>query len=273
MLAHISLKHRRSAFTLVELLVVIGIIALLISILLPSLARARRAANAVACSSNMRQATMAILMYANDHKNQVPPGYVNLPNDPPNSYNGWVIGWDELIYPYLGGRDLAPYGAFYNQDVWTLRCPEDTEIRVVSWLSTNARRKSFALVRNADWNTYSTGLVGRGMCMSTSLSTVANGSAPTNANFRVLKITEAKAAAETLLMTEQAHEQNVFGYGGMGVADSPQGQLQMLATPLHDGKFNYAFCDGHVEALSPYETFGTGTWSNPLGMWSRATGD
>jgi len=62
----------KRGFTLVELLVVIGIIALLISILLPALSKAREQGNWVACMSNMKQIGTGLLMYANENKQYLP---------------------------------------------------------------------------------------------------------------------------------------------------------------------------------------------------------
>jgi type II secretory pathway pseudopilin PulG len=65
-------RHRLGAFTLVELLVVIGIIALLIGILLPALRRARESANKAACLSNLHQQGVYLQMYQNLFRGQIP---------------------------------------------------------------------------------------------------------------------------------------------------------------------------------------------------------
>jgi prepilin-type N-terminal cleavage/methylation domain-containing protein len=71
-----TVQGRSNGFTLVELLVVIGIIALLISILLPSLQKARESANTVKCLSNMRQLGMAMTQYIQQNKGVLPPQQV-----------------------------------------------------------------------------------------------------------------------------------------------------------------------------------------------------
>jgi prepilin-type N-terminal cleavage/methylation domain-containing protein/prepilin-type processing-associated H-X9-DG protein len=70
-----SRVRNRAAFTLVELLVVIGIIAVMIGVLLPALTRARQSALRVACLSNLRQTHQAFFFYANMNRDQVPMGY------------------------------------------------------------------------------------------------------------------------------------------------------------------------------------------------------
>jgi len=125
-------KQDPQGFTLVELLVVIAVVSLLVSMLLPSLQKARAAARRIGCASNLKQIDNAMRFYLGEWKNNYPPGYFNtLPNGDPNEGTG-CAGW--LGRAGVGGgmelykRQLNKYLVKDPQtavDVPVARCPAD----------------------------------------------------------------------------------------------------------------------------------------------------
>lgn len=124
-----KLFHRRDAFTLVELLVVIGIIAVLISILLPALSKAREKANTVKCAANLRSVGQGIAAYIAQYKQALPPSNFykgltfdsvtgQLPTTPSDGY----VHWSSFIY---GDQNKAATdGAYTSVSGWeAFQCP------------------------------------------------------------------------------------------------------------------------------------------------------
>jgi len=117
-----TMRRTSKAFTLVELLVVIGIIALLISMLLPVLNKARAAAQNVVCMSNLRQTSICFMFFASDNKDHLPaseafygaplpsaqfPGYSG-----PSWTNAW-INWSVATRQYLANKWDSPTPQVY----------------------------------------------------------------------------------------------------------------------------------------------------------------
>ena len=109
-----SRTRAAEGFTLVELLVVIGIIAVLISILMPALARARDAANAIKCASNLRTVGQGFAMYLTENKQTYPAAYLYKPGTGPTvmgtgvSRTSGYVHWSWFLF----GDGRTPADAF-----------------------------------------------------------------------------------------------------------------------------------------------------------------
>jgi len=116
---------RKRGFTLIELLVVIAIIAILAAILFPVFAKAREAARGASSQSNLKQESLACLMYLQDYDETFPRHYYCLeascgnitPTDTPFSpqWPDSIVGWNEAVYPYV-------------KNVQAFRCPDSPRV-------------------------------------------------------------------------------------------------------------------------------------------------
>ncbi len=274
------IRTRGNGFTLVELLVVIGIIALLIAVLLPALSTARSAARRVACASNLRQLGTAFKLYGLEHRDYCPySGWDSTPNLPIAT-----ISWDDLIAPYVGvkltdtqfvsGSYIVAMAAWPKAPV-TL-CPSDSSSpgKRTYRMSSHANRSDDGRIR--PW-TGALGTIQRGSISGYPLRSATQP--------EQMKFASMRNATKLILLTETmgadlASDRGVGNWLGASIGTASDQIASPRAQAMHRGRFNYLMADGHVSLMSPVETV---QGQNPAlvvvpgtlcyGMWSVAPND
>lgn len=302
-------KAADHGFTLIELLVVIAIIAILAAMLLPALASAKVKAKRIQCVNQMRQIGLGFPMFANDHNNTFPPAGFAVGSD---TAAGIQESWDSFLNPYIGGNasdlDMEVGVLLTGQAPMVLVCPADTFPKV-NWMGGQnpfLAERSYAMVgcgpnqgANADYqrdpknglpNLNLPGKLSVGIYWQ-STSGAANWDAPG------FPVTAVKDPSGTILLCENTGGQQCAGNVWTCICLGPQsfGANELyqidnnnaiqnpnstasvnqgsLLYKAHGKRFNYVFCDGHVETLRIEQTVGTGTPTQPRGMWSATPGD
>ena len=252
-----SVRRRPSAFTLVELLVVIGIIALLTSVLLPALNRARDKARSVACMSNLKQLYTYTLMFSQDNRGHL-----------------WNPGWPDgspavVIDKYTNwGQDVAGRANFEKGALWRYVTDENTKRAIILCPADDGQEsvRYGGLQRVAGGRTFSYSLN----------SNIAPSPTPLKPGIRLVNV---KYAAERILWFEEIGANDSWCLEPMtNEDDTPTGRhggqkfLNAMRTGnrttniyrgwLTAGRGNHCFFDGHVESIAPGSIINANTQIN-----------
>ena len=118
-----QLRRQAQAFTLIELLIVVAIIAILASLLLPALSKAKSKGQQIGCLSNLKQLTLCWIMYADDNDGRLAPNGVKGQTGEEASDDSWIVGNAKLDQDT---RNIEKGRLFkYNSSPAIYRCPSD----------------------------------------------------------------------------------------------------------------------------------------------------